>query len=99
MSEKARNEWKKQMENLKKERQKALQVRAFLVSEREIVLRLLEKSMPGGDTERLNNLRTRVHEKDHQLQLVERELKELSARIKETEERFYSAGMEDQTGG
>jgi hypothetical protein len=99
MSEKARNEWKKQMENLKKERQKALQVRAFLVSEREIVLRLLEKSMPGGDTERLNNLRTRVHEKDRQLQLVERELKELSARLKETEERFHSAGMEDQAGG
>jgi hypothetical protein len=98
MSERAQKQWEKQVEILKREYQKALQVRAFLLSERQIVLRLLERSIPGGDRERLDNLRTRVHEKDRQLRLVEAELKDIASRLKEAERRLQDAGASDENG-
>jgi hypothetical protein len=95
MGTKARNERQKQLESINIEQQKALQVRAFLVSEREIVLGLLEKSLPRGDHERLDNLRVRLHEKERQLQLVEQELKEISSRLEEAQRRLREAPAED----
>jgi len=91
MSTQAERRWKKLVENLEKDYQKALQVRAFLLSEREIVLGLLEKSLSGSDRERLDNLRIRIQEKNRQLQLVETELKEIASRLREAEERLQQA--------
>jgi len=99
MSKRAQKQWEKQVERLTKERQKALQVRAFLLSERDIVLGLLEKSLSGNDRERLDNLRTRIREKNRQLQLVETELKAIAVRLKEAEERLQDAETPDENGG
>jgi hypothetical protein len=95
MSTKARDERERQLENLDRERQKALQVRAFLISEREIVLGLLEKSLPRGDHERLDNLRVRLHEKERQLQLVEQELNEISSRQEAAQRRLREVPSEE----
>jgi len=95
MSTRSGQQWKKQVEGLEKDYQKALQVRAFLLSEREIVLGLLEKSLSGGDRERLDNLRTRIHEKNRQLKLVETELKVIDSRLREAEERLQQAEASD----
>ena len=91
MSTPAEKQWEKQVEGLERDYQKALQVRAFLLSEREIVLGLLEKSLSGSDRERVDNLRTRIHEKNRQLQLVETELEEIASRLREAEERLQQA--------
>ena len=98
MATKAQERWRKQVETLDRDHQKALQVRAFLLSEREIVLRLLEKSLSGGDQERLDNLRVRIHEKNRQLQLVEAELKDIASRLREAEEHLQRAETSDQKG-
>jgi|GEM_PF-2155131 len=91
MTTRAEEQWKKQVAGLERDYQKALQVRAFLLSEREIVLGLMEKSLSGGDRERVDNLRTRIHEKNRQLQLVETELKDIASRLREAEERLQQA--------
>ena len=88
MSDRAAKEREKQVENLRFRQEKALRVREFLVSEKEIVVGLLEKSLKGQDAERVDNLRTRVHEKDRQLQLVEEELKEIDALLAKAESRL-----------
>jgi hypothetical protein len=98
MGTRAQKQWSKQIEHLERDYQKALQVRAFLLSEREIVLGLLEKSLSGGDRERVDNLRIRIHEKNRQLQLVEAELKEITARLREARERLQRAGASDEKG-
>jgi hypothetical protein len=74
-------------------------VRAFLLSEREIVLKLLERSMSAGDRERLDNLRTRIHEKNRQLRLIETEIKDISDRLSQAGERLQQAGESDRQGG
>jgi hypothetical protein len=73
-------------------------VRTFLLSERNIVLGLLEKSLPGGDRERLDNLRTRIHEKDRQLQLVVLELQDIASPLKEAEQHCQEAEVPNETG-
>jgi hypothetical protein len=95
----AEEQWKKKVEDLEKDHQKALQVRAFLLSEREIVLKLLERSMSAGDRERLDNLRTRIHEKNRQLRLIETEIKDISDRLSQAGERLQQAGESDRQGG
>jgi hypothetical protein len=94
MTNKATSERHKQVESLKAQYEKTLQVQEFLFSEREIVLGLLEKSLRGQDRERVNNLRTRVQEKDRQLHLVEEELRDIRAQLAEAERRLRGA----QTG-
>ncbi len=98
MSKRAQEEREKQVESLNKEYQKTLQVRAFLLSERDIVLSLLEKSLSGSDRERLDNLRIRIREKNRQLQMVETELETITARLKEAEKRLQNAGAPDEDG-
>jgi chromosome segregation ATPase len=71
-----------------------LQVRAFLLSERDIVLGLMEKSLGGGDQDRLDNLRVRIHEKERQLRLVEEELKEITTRLDEVNKRLQESDNE-----
>ncbi len=78
----------KQMQDLKARHEKALRVREFLVSERDIVLGLLEKSLRGQDRERMDNLRMRIHEKDRQLHLVDEELKEIQTQLAEAKRRL-----------
>ena len=94
MSDRAAKEREKQVENLRFRQEKALRVREFLVSEKEIVVGLLEKSLRGQDEERVDNLRTRVHEKDRQLQLVEEELKEIDALLAKAESRLRESREE-----
>jgi hypothetical protein len=91
MSTRAVQRRKKQVEDLERDYQKALQVRAFLLSEREIVLGLLEKSLSHNDGERWDNLRTRIQEKNRQLQLVETELKDIASRLRAAQERLQQA--------
>jgi hypothetical protein len=98
MSTRAQEQWRKQVEGLERDHQKALQVRAFLLSEREIVLGLLEKSLSGSDRERRDNLRTRIHEKNRQLQLVETELKDIASRLREAKDRLQQAETSDRSG-
>jgi hypothetical protein len=91
MSTRAIQRGRKQIEDLERDHQKTLQVRAFLLSEREIVLGLLEKSLSGGDGERSANLRTRIQEKNRQLQLIETELKDIASRLRAAQERLQQA--------
>jgi len=85
MPDKASSERQKRVQSLKARHEKTLQVREFLISEREIVIGLLERSLRGQDRERVDNLRTRVQEKDRQLHLVEEELKEIQTQLAEAE--------------
>jgi DNA repair exonuclease SbcCD ATPase subunit len=94
MTKKATSERHRQVKSLQARYEKTLQVREFLSSEREIVIGLLEKSMRGQDRERINNLRTRIQEKDRQLHLVEEELRDIQAQLAEAERRLRDA----QTG-
>jgi len=94
MSDRAAKEREKQVESLRLRQEKALRVREFLISEKEIVVRLLEKSLKGQDEERVDNLRARVHEKDRQFQLVEEELKEIDALLAEAESRLRESREE-----
>ena len=87
----ATHQRQKQIQDLQARHKKALQVREFLVSERDIVLGLLEKSLRGQDRERMDNLRTRIHEKDRQLHLVDEELKEIQTQLAEAERRLRDA--------
>jgi hypothetical protein len=96
MSDKAVREREKQVENLRSRQQKAMQVREFLISEKEIVVGLLEKALKGQDQERIDNLRTRVQEKDRQFQLVEEELKEIDALLAEAGSRLRESRMETE---
>jgi len=94
MSDRAAKEREKQVESLRLRQEKALRVREFLISEKEIVVGLLEKSLKGQDEERVDNLRARVHEKDRQFQLVEEELKEIDALLAEAESRLRERHQE-----
>jgi hypothetical protein len=88
MKDKATSGRQRQVKSLKARYEKALQVREFLFSEKEIVIGLLEKSMGGQNKERVENLRTRVQEKDRQLHLVEEELRDIRAQLAEAERRL-----------
>jgi len=85
MSEKAVRERQKKVNSLKVRQEKVLKLREFLISEKEIVIGLLEKSLGGQNGDRIDNLRRRIHEKERQLHLVEEELKEIQARLAEAE--------------
>lgn len=85
MPQKAARERQKKVKNLKLRQEKVLKLRDFLISEREIVIGLLEKSLGGQNGDRIDNLRRRIHEKDRQLHLVEEELKEIQAQLAEAE--------------
>ena len=84
-----------QVKSLKARYEKALQVREFLSSEREIVIGLLEKSLRGQNRERVENLRTRVQEKDRQLHLVAEELRDIRAQLAEAERRLRDVQTDD----
>jgi hypothetical protein len=95
MIDKAARERQKRVQSLKVQQEKTLKVRDFLFSEREIVIRLLEKALGGQDRERVNNLRIRIQEKDRQLHLTKEELKEIKAKLVEAESRFREAQTDD----
>ena len=92
MSDKAAAERRKQLESLQEQYHRTLQVRDFLVAERDIVLGLLQRSK---DWERLDNLRVRVQEKDRQLKLVTQELQDITERLVDAKQRLREA--EDQS--
>lgn len=85
MSDKAAAERRKQLESLQEQYHRTLQVRDFLVAERDIVLGLLQRSK---DWERLDNLRVRVQEKDRQLKLVTQELQDITKQLAEAQQRL-----------
>jgi hypothetical protein len=91
MSDKAVDERQKQVQSLKALYEKALRLREFLLSEREIVIDLLKKSLGGQDRERIDNLRTRIQEKERQLHLVAEELEEIQVQLAEAERRLQDA--------
>ena len=95
MIDKAARERQKRVQSLKAQQEKTLKVRDFIFSERKIVIGLLEKSLGGQDRERVNNLRTRIQEKDRQLYLIEEELKEIKAKLVEAESRFRETQTDD----
>lgn len=91
MLDKALHQREKQVQNLKAQYEKALRLRDFLLSERKIVIGLLERSLRGQDRERVDNLRTRVQEKERQLHIVKDELREIQAQLREAERRLQRA--------
>jgi len=91
MPDKAVRERMKKVQSLKILHEKALSLREFLLSEKEIVVGLLQKSLRGQDGERVDNLRTRVQEKDRQLHLIEEELREIQVQLAEAESRLQQA--------
>lgn len=91
MPEKAVRERQKQVQSLRVLHEKALRLREFLLSEREIVIGLLKKSLDGQDKERIENLRVRIQEKERQLHLVEDEVKKIQDQLAEAERRLQNA--------
>jgi hypothetical protein len=91
MPSKAVRERQKQVQSFKVLYEKALQLREFLLSEREIVIELLKKSLDTQDKERIDNLRTRIQEKERQLHLVEDELEKIRIQLAGAERRLQNA--------